>query len=48
MGWGTLGVVRDRSTEPTKGSGQIGRPSGRSGTGRVTLLEVLDELEDPQ
>ena len=30
------------------GPGMVGRPSGRSGTGWGTFLEVLDELGDPR
>ena len=30
------------------GPGMVGRPSGRSGTGWETFLEVLDELGDPR
>ena len=47
MGWWTLGEVRDGLGDPRGGPGRIGRPSERSGTGRVTLPVFRDGYGDP-
>ena len=45
MGWGTLGLVWDRSRDPQEGLGYVGGLSVRSGTGKGTLEEVRDWLQ---
>ena len=47
MGRGNLVVVRDRSRVSWACPGRFVGPSGRSGTGLVTLEEVPDGLLDP-
>ena len=42
MGQEYLGVVRDGSGDPRGGQGRVVGPSGRSGTGQVTLAEDQD------
>ena len=46
MGRGTLGVVLDGSGEPRGGSGRVGDPAGRSGTGRRTFGVDRDGSEN--
>ena len=48
MGRETLDEVWDGSGDPRGSPGQVGGPSGRSGTGRGTHGKVRDELADPQ
>ena len=48
MGWGTIGEVRDGSGDHRGGPGQVGRPTGRFGTGQKTLGEIRDRSEDPR
>ena len=55
MGRGTLEKARDGSgdtlggpRDTLKGSGQVGKILGRSGTGRGTLGEVRDGSWDPR
>ena len=47
MGWNTLREVWDGSVHPEGGPGRVGTPSGRCGTGRDTLREVMDKLGHP-
>ena len=42
MGQGTIGEVRNGSGDPRRRLGWVGGPSGKSGTGRGTLVEVRD------
>ena len=45
---GTLGKVRYGSRDPPEGLERVGGPSGRSGTGRVTLPKVRNRSGDSQ
>ena len=47
MGRGTLPEVRDESGDPPEGTGRVGRPSRRFGTGEGTLSKVRYESRDP-
>ena len=46
MSRGTLGDVRDGSRQPAKGSGQVEGPFKWSDTGRKTVGEIRDGLEN--
>ena len=39
-------MVRDGSEDPMGGPGRVELPSGKSGTGRGTLRDVLDRSVD--
>ena len=43
-----FGAIWNGAMDSPIGPGWIGRPLGRSRTGRGTLMEVWDRLEDPR